>query len=168
MDPRRLQPLPALVFVLPLGGCILPFTAGDGADHYVVLGFGVVSTNDAPEDGVHVTRASSLGLVASDRPGTKLCVGWTNSTVVTVADGAQDVRIETAQSPFGALRVDAHHVEFAASAQNATPHELPAHDADPAVPRPDGQPGESGQPGEPGEHAGPIHSARPDEPGDAR
>jgi hypothetical protein len=73
----------------------------------VVIGLGVVSVHENPKDAIVATDAQDLGLCITDRPGVKIAVGYLSSTVVSVADGAKDVRVEVTRRPFGPLRVEA-------------------------------------------------------------
>lgn len=52
------------------------------------------------------TDMQALGLSISDRPGLKLGIGYSSSTVVTVADGAEDVRVEISKMPGGPIIID--------------------------------------------------------------
>lgn len=84
-----------------------------GTTHYVVLGFGVISVNERGRPGVVATDGQTLGVCVSDRPGLKLAVGYSSSAVVSVADGAEDVRVEASRRVGGPLVVEAARVKLA-------------------------------------------------------
>lgn len=73
----------------------------DGVDYHLIVGLGVVRTKASDDGSVVATDARSLGVVVSDRPGLKLGVGYSSSTVVSVPDGAEDVRVEVSRRPWG-------------------------------------------------------------------
>jgi hypothetical protein len=93
-----------------LAGCVAKVPGGAGETHHLIVGFGVVTTRDGGRDGVVATRAHALGLSVTDRPGLKLGMGYASSTVVSVADGAKDVRVEVSRRPGGPLIVEAPSV----------------------------------------------------------
>lgn len=118
---RRLRHLGWLVFVLaawgPSAGCATIETK-DGVTYHLIIGFGVVRTKRATNDAVVATDARSLGVVVSDRPGLKLGIGYSASTVVTVPAGAEDVRVEVSRQPFGPFVVDAPAVKLETEASD--------------------------------------------------
>lgn len=93
-----------------LSGCIAIPGKG-GTKHYLIIGFGVVSVNES-DDAVMATQTQALGVSISDRPGLKLGIGYASSTVVSVAPGAKDVRVEVSQRPGGPLVVDTQRAKF--------------------------------------------------------
>ena len=82
--------------------------------HHIVIGFGMVSTNEAPRNAVIATDVNAFGITLSDRPGLKLGIGYTASTVVTVAPGASDVRMEVSKPFCGPLTVNIPSAEMQA------------------------------------------------------
>jgi len=88
------------------GGCALPIAGAKGTTHYVVVGFGVVSVKEVEKPAVVATDAHVLGLVVSDRPGLKFAVGYASGMVVTVPEGASDVRVQAARRPFGLVTIE--------------------------------------------------------------
>lgn len=71
-----------------------------------MIGFGMVSTSEAPRNAVVATDVTAFGITLSDRPGLKFGIGYTASTVVTVAPGASDVRVEVSKPYRGPLSVN--------------------------------------------------------------
>ncbi len=100
----------------------LAIPGGGGTTHIVVLGFGVVSVNDRSRNGVIATDTQALGVCVTDRPGLKLGVGYSSSVVVSVPDGAQDVRVEASRRPGGPLLVEAGRVKLARTWQAGGQH----------------------------------------------
>ncbi len=98
-----------LIFLIPLGlgNCSgLKIKGGNGETYYLILGLGLVTTNDTQKNALVATDSHSLGLIVSNRPGVKLALGYSESTVVTVAPGAKDVRAEISKKPGGPLIVE--------------------------------------------------------------
>lgn len=95
----------ATCVTISTGGCI-PIPGKGGVTHHIVIGFGVVSVREGEKDAVVATHVNALGVAISDRPGMKLGVGYTESTVVSVNQGAEDVRIEVSRVPGGPLVVE--------------------------------------------------------------
>ncbi|HJU06221.1 MAG TPA: hypothetical protein VJ692_13815 [Nitrospiraceae bacterium] len=89
-----------------LGGCTLPIQGQGNTTHHLIVGVGVCSVNDPKDKAVVTTDTHALGLSVSDRPGLKFGLGYSSSTVVTVGDGAEDVRIEVSKTLGGPLIVD--------------------------------------------------------------
>ena len=83
-----------------MSGCAVSMNGKNNSRHHIVIGFGMVSTNEASRNAVVATDLTALGITLSDRPGLKFGIGYTASTVVTVAPGASDVRVEVSK-PFG-------------------------------------------------------------------
>jgi hypothetical protein len=132
--PTALQSLAVAILVVILGGCAtgieradekgirpakdstcqgvcIPITGTAGTKYHLIIGFGIIATNEAV-NGVTATQAQGLGVSISDRPGLKLGLGYASSTVVTVAPGAADVRVEVSQKPGGPLVVDTPNAKF--------------------------------------------------------
>ncbi len=82
------------IVLMAVSGCIVTAKGEGERRHHVVIGFGIVSTNEAPSQAIVATDVSAVGITLSDRPGLKFGIGYTASTVVTVAPGAVDVRVE--------------------------------------------------------------------------
>ncbi len=95
-----LSTLASLILLIAILGCVVPVKGENNTRHHVVIGFGMVSTNEAPRNAVVTTDVTALGITLSDRPGLKFGIGYTASTIVTVAPGASDVRVEVSK-PFG-------------------------------------------------------------------
>lgn len=86
-------------------GCI-SFKTGRDARYHIVIGFGIVRVSDPDTTALVATSAHSLGVTISDRPDLRFSAGYASSTVVTIPDGAEDVRAEISQSPLGPFVVD--------------------------------------------------------------
>ena len=107
MSARRTGRGLAVALVAALAcGCSLPVRGAGGTTYHLIIGVGVVAVSDPERSAAVVSRAQSLGVAVSDRPGLALGIGYASSLVTTVADGAEDVRIEVADSPTGPLTVD--------------------------------------------------------------
>jgi hypothetical protein len=101
----------SLISCSALFGCV-SIPGKNGTVHYLIVGFGVVSVNDVVGSAVTATNAHVLGISFSDRPSAALAIGYSSSTVVTVADGAEDVRVEISQIPGRGLIVEAPSVKL--------------------------------------------------------
>lgn len=78
-----------------------------GAVHYLILGIGIVTVPKPNTDtAILATRVHALGVNLSDQPGLKMAVGYSSSSVVTIPDGAEDVRVEISQWPGGSLEIE--------------------------------------------------------------
>lgn len=102
-----LSTLASLILLIAIPGCVVPVKGENNTRHHVVIGFGMVSTNEAPRNAVVTTDVTALGITLSDQPGLKFGIGYTASTVVTVAPGATDVRVEVSKPFGGPLTVNA-------------------------------------------------------------
>jgi len=107
---QRRQILGCLLLAVPLSGCVARMPTNDGTTHYIILGFGIVSVGRSPEDTVQATRMTAVGLSVSDQPLLKLGLGYASATVVTVPQGARDVRMEVSSLPWGPFIVDTQSV----------------------------------------------------------
>lgn len=111
---RCCSALPRLIVLglvlLMVSGCV-GIPGQGGTTHYLIVGVGIVSVNES-EDAITATQTQALGISLSDRPGLKLGIGYASSTVVTVAPGAEDVRVEVSQRPGGPLVVDTQNATF--------------------------------------------------------
>ena len=90
----------------------IPIRGSDGTQYHVILGFGIVAVHDGCPSALVVSRAQALGISLSDRPGLRFGAGYSSSLVVSVADGAEDVRAEISALPSGALNVDAPRAQL--------------------------------------------------------
>jgi hypothetical protein len=108
---RRLQILCAAATLVATGCMRIPFTRG-GTTHYLIIGIGVVSVSDPQQTAVVATDAHSLGVILSDRPGVKFAAGYSSASVVSVADGAEDVRVEVSRKVMGPLIVDTQRAKL--------------------------------------------------------
>lgn len=103
-----------LIFALTLSLLVLTSCVasvpGKGSEantkYFIVLGFGIISVNEPEESAVVSTSAQALGISVSDRPGLKFALGYSSSTVVTIPNGARDVRVEISQLPGRPFIVD--------------------------------------------------------------
>lgn len=86
-----------------VAGCSIPVKSGT-TTHHLIIGFGVVSTNDTPDAAV-VTNMTAIGFALTDRPGLKFALGYASSAVIEIPDNAEDVRIEVSQRAFGPINV---------------------------------------------------------------
>lgn len=102
------------------GACI-PIRGTGGAKYHLIIGFGIIGINEA-DNAVTATQTQSLGVSISDRPGLKLGLGYASSTVVTVAPGASDVRVEVSRKPGGPLVVDTPSAKFRQSEAKGVSH----------------------------------------------
>ena len=104
---RLIQCLAPLILLIIIPACVVSVNGENNTRHHIVIGFGMVSTNEAPHNAVVATDVTALGITLSDRPGLKFGIGYTASTVVTVAPGATDVRVEVSKPFGGPLTVNA-------------------------------------------------------------
>lgn len=89
-------------------GCSGIRIEGPGGEvHHVIIGFGIVSYSQSCDAMIMASRSHSLGVDISDRGGPGARVGLSSSLVVTVAEGAEDVRAEVSILPGGSMIVDA-------------------------------------------------------------
>jgi hypothetical protein len=86
-------------------GCI-SIPGKNGTKHYLIVGLGIVSVNDSQIPAVIATDAHTLGISISDQPGLKLAVGYSSSTVVSIPDEADDVRVEVSKIPGSPIVID--------------------------------------------------------------
>jgi hypothetical protein len=93
---------------LPITACVVTVNEKNNASHHLIIGFGIVSTNETPNTSIIATDVTALGITVVDRPGLKFGIGYTASTVVTVAPGATDVRVEASKPFNGPLIIDQH------------------------------------------------------------
>jgi hypothetical protein len=116
--------LDSVLILSMLTGCVVSVPGKDGSSRHVIIGFGIVSVNEAPEKAVIATDTHAFGVSVSDRPGLKFGLGYSSSTVVTVAPHARDVRVEVSKKPWGPLVVDTQR----AALKNETKGEGRQHD----------------------------------------
>lgn len=95
-----------LVIILLLAGCCVVTEGKDKTIHHLIIGIGVVSVKETPSPSVVVTDSKAIGINISDRPGLKLGIGYSSSTVLTIPDNATDVRVEISGEPGGPLLID--------------------------------------------------------------
>ncbi|MDX2166063.1 MAG: hypothetical protein SF182_03340 [Deltaproteobacteria bacterium] len=103
----------ALLLAMLCSGCALPLRSSSGTTYHLIVGIGVVAVSDPDRTAAVVTQAQSVGVAISDRPGLKLGIGYASSTVTSVAEGAEDVRIEAAHYPGGPLTVNVDKADLA-------------------------------------------------------
>lgn len=82
----------AAIFALLLSGCAIE---RNGTVHHVVIGFGIVSVPATTSPAAQAVRTQALGIHISDAPGPRFTLGYVNGIVVTVADGATNIIVET-------------------------------------------------------------------------
>jgi hypothetical protein len=109
----------ALLLATLCGGCAFPVRSSSGTTYHLIVGVGVVAVSDPDQSAAVVTQAQSVGVAITDRPGLKLGIGYASSTVTTVAEGAEDVRIEAAEYPGGPLTVTVDKAELGPSPASA-------------------------------------------------
>lgn len=90
---------------LGFAGCVV-ISGKNQTKYHLILGLGVVAVSDVNQTSMVATDVHSLGVMVSDRPDIKLAIGYVSSAVVTVAEGARDVRAEVSRKPWGPLVVD--------------------------------------------------------------
>jgi hypothetical protein len=98
-----------LLFFLILHGVLsscISIPGKNGTVHYIIVGFGIVSVNEPPSQAVIATDSHILGISISDQPGLKFAFGYSSSTVVSIPDGADDVRVEVSKVPGKPLIID--------------------------------------------------------------
>jgi hypothetical protein len=84
-----------------------------GAIHYLILGIGLVAIPKPDnETAILATRVHTLGMNVSDQPGLKFSIGYSSSSVVTIPDGAEDVRVEISQMPGGSLEIETQSAQL--------------------------------------------------------
>lgn len=93
--------------MLMTGCCPLHIHGRDGTCHYVVIGAGIVSVNDSMPKAATVVRSHAAGFLVTDGPGMKFSAGYSSGETVSVAEGAEDVRIEVKESPAGTMKIEA-------------------------------------------------------------
>ncbi|MDP6705265.1 MAG: hypothetical protein QF893_02885 [Alphaproteobacteria bacterium] len=78
------------------------------SETYLVLGFGVVTvTKPELQDAVRASSVTAVGLTVTNAPGLSMGLGYTESQVVQVHEGAEDVRVEMSARAGEPIRVDA-------------------------------------------------------------
>ncbi|MBM4284750.1 MAG: hypothetical protein FJ128_05820 [Deltaproteobacteria bacterium] len=98
--------LAAFLLILAAGaaaGCA-SWTAADGTRHTLVLGFGLVSTKEAPDGKATALRAQTLGLAV--RPG-GLALGYQSLQQTTIAPDWQGI-VQVSATPGQPLTVEGH------------------------------------------------------------
>jgi hypothetical protein len=94
-----------LIFYGVLSSCVT-IPGKSGTIHHVIIGFGIVSVNEPSSPAVIATDSHILGMSISDQPGLKFAFGYSSSTVVSIPDGADDVRVEVSKVPGQPLIID--------------------------------------------------------------
>jgi hypothetical protein len=94
-----------LIFHGALSSCV-SIPGKGGTVHHVIIGFGIVSVNEPPSHAIIATDSHILGMSISDQPGLKFAFGYSSSTVVSIPDGADDVRVEVSKLPGKPLIID--------------------------------------------------------------
>jgi hypothetical protein len=102
---RRIRLHSLIFFLLAFDGCV-SIPGKNGTRHHLIIGVGIVSVNESPAQAVVATDSHALGISISEQAGLKFALGYSSSTVVSVADGADDVRVEVSKVPGGPLIVD--------------------------------------------------------------
>lgn len=99
-----------LLFFATIACSGIPILDSNGNTHYVIVGIGVVSVHKNPNESISVARTTALGAVISNQSGLKLSAGFSTGSTVSIADATEDVMIEIASQPAGAIRISATHV----------------------------------------------------------
>ena len=94
-----------LIFHGVLSSCV-SIPGKGGTVHHLIIGFGIVSVNEPASPAVIATDSHILGMSISDQPGLKFAFGYSSSTVVSIPDGADDVRVEVSKVPGKPLVID--------------------------------------------------------------
>jgi hypothetical protein len=94
------------IVILLLSGCSLAIEGKDNTIHHLIIGLGIVSIKETPSPSVVVTDSKAIGINISDRPGLKLGIGYSSSTVVTIPNNANNVHAEISGKPGGPLVID--------------------------------------------------------------
>jgi hypothetical protein len=94
-----------LIFHGVLSSCV-SIPGKSGTVHHVIIGFGIVSVNEPASQAVVATDSHILGMSISDQPGLKFAFGYSSSTVVSIPDGADDVRVEVSKVPGQPIIID--------------------------------------------------------------
>lgn len=92
-----------LLLIGATAGCA-SWTAADGTRHTLVIGFGLVSTKEAPDGGATAVRAQTLGLAV--RP-SGLVLGYQNLQQTTISPEWQGV-LQVSAAPGQPLMVEGH------------------------------------------------------------
>lgn len=72
--------------------CLLTGCVAQGSGRHFIIGFGIV---DIPKtNAVHVTRVKSLGVYAGSGFGPRLGLGYMDSRITAISDGATNVILE--------------------------------------------------------------------------
>jgi hypothetical protein len=100
-----------LIFHGVLSSCV-SIPGKGGTVHHLIIGFGIVSVNEPPSQAVIATDSHILGISISDQPGLKFAFGYSSSTVVSIPDGADDVRVEVSKVPGKPLIIDVPSAKF--------------------------------------------------------
>lgn len=104
-----------------MGCCLTARVEHESQVEYIVIGFGVIRV--AKPDiatAVRASRASILGLGVMGEPGLRIGLGYTEAHVVSIADGAEDVRVEINRKKGEGISVQTHSAvlqEFSQSDQ---------------------------------------------------
>lgn len=100
-----------LTFYTALAGCIA-IPGKNGTTHHLIIGIGLVSVNESSAQTVLATDSHALGISISNQPGLKFVAGYSSNTMVSVADGADDVRVEVSKFPGGPFVVEVPSAKF--------------------------------------------------------
>jgi hypothetical protein len=100
-----------LVFHGAFSSCV-SIPGKSGTVHHLILGFGIVSVNEPPSQAVLATDSHILGISISNQPGLKFAFGYSSSTVVSIPDGAEDVRVEVSKIPGSPIVIDVPSAKF--------------------------------------------------------
>lgn len=75
--------------------CLTTADESSDAIHYVVIGFGIVSIpKPKAPDGVMAANMNALGLAVSNQPGLNIGLGYSSSSVVSIAAEAKNAVVE--------------------------------------------------------------------------
>lgn len=93
-------------------GCVATIEGKNGEVHHVILGIGVVTTKDSPEDAIRVTDTQALGISLSDRPNPTFAIGFSSSLVTSVEPNAKDIRVDVSKSLWGTTVIDVQNAQL--------------------------------------------------------
>jgi hypothetical protein len=107
--------------VLSLSGCVSWQTA-DGTQHTLVLGFGLISTKNGPDQSATAYRCQTLGLaVRTGGPNNGLVIGSQNLQQTQIAPDWQGI-VQVSATPGQPLIVEGHAPQPANTTAATNPH----------------------------------------------
>lgn len=107
---RSLLQISAITALLSLSGCAIPIPAEGDTRRHVIIGFGIVTVNDADSHTAVATSTKSLGLHVTNLTGTQAVLGYGSSKQIIIAEDAS-VIVDVAHAPTGEISIIAQAVE---------------------------------------------------------